>query len=74
MSLCTQLFKMVSRDFRGGPVVKILCFNAGDVGSVPAQGAEMHRWILYHLSHQGSPDKWEAHLIILVGKANESDS
>ena len=41
MSLCTQLFKMVSRDFHGGPVVKILCFNAGNVGSVPGQGAKI---------------------------------
>ena len=32
------------------------------------------RWILYQLSYQGSPYKWEAHLTILVCKANESDS
>ena len=32
---------MVHRDFPGGPVVKILRFNAGDVGSIPGQGAKI---------------------------------
>ena len=41
VSLRIQLFKMVHRDFPGGPVVKILRFNAGDVGSIPGQGAKI---------------------------------
>ena len=33
--------KMTVRDFPGGPVVKNLPYNAGDVGSVPGQGTKI---------------------------------
>ena len=32
---------MVPRDFPGGPLVKILHFNARDVGSIPGQGTKI---------------------------------
>ena len=41
MSLRIQLFKMAPRDFPAGPLVKILCFNARDVGSIPGQGTKI---------------------------------
>ena len=34
---------ILPRDFSGGPVVKNLPFNAGDVGSVPDRGTVSHR-------------------------------
>ena len=35
------LLKELSRDFPGGPVVKNLPSNAGDVGSIPSRGTKI---------------------------------
>ena len=35
--------KMILRDFPCGPVVKNLPYNAGDLGSIPGQGAKIPR-------------------------------
>ena len=35
-----DIFKMM-RDLTGGPVVKNLPYNAGDVGSIPVQGTKI---------------------------------
>ena len=40
-----------SRDFAGGPLVKNLPFNAGDVGSIPGQGTKIP-----HATEQLTPD------------------
>ena len=32
---------VTSRDFLGGPVVKILASNAGDTGLIPGQGTKI---------------------------------
>ena len=40
-----DLKKFQDRDFTGGPVVKNLLSNAGDVGFIPGQGTkELPRW------------------------------
>ena len=40
-----DLKKCQDRDFPGGPVVKNLLSNAGDVGLIPGQGTkELPRW------------------------------
>ena len=34
-------FKNIGRDFPGGPVVKNLPYNAGDMGSIHSQGTKI---------------------------------
>ena len=38
----TQNIKIIYWDFPGGPVAKIPCSNAGDLGSIPGGGARFH--------------------------------
>ena len=40
------------RDFSGGPAVRTLLFNAGDMGSIPSQGAK----ILHALQPKKNPN------------------
>ena len=37
----SSVFKEMSGDLRGGPVVKNLPFKAGDIGSIPGPGCLM---------------------------------
>ena len=36
-----SIFKILPRDFRGGPVVKTSPFNARGAASIPGQGAKI---------------------------------
>ena len=41
LGIHSKEMKSVSRDFPGGPVVKNMRFNAGDVGLIPGQGTKI---------------------------------
>ena len=45
--------EIISRDFPGGPVVKILSSSAKGMGSIPGQGAK--------ISHSSQPKKKTKH-------------
>ena len=55
------------RDFSGGPVVKNLPFNAGDVGSAPGRGTDIPQ-----TAWHGQKTKTKKHLLLWLEKFKKS--